>query len=40
MLNEVGTIGQTIQLEQPMDVRQEQWADVADAVVSALDELH
>ncbi|WP_394295579.1 poly-gamma-glutamate hydrolase family protein [Natrialba hulunbeirensis] len=40
VLNEVGTIGQTIQLEQPMDVRQEQWADVADAVVSALDELH
>ncbi|WP_253184540.1 poly-gamma-glutamate hydrolase family protein [Natrialba sp. SSL1] len=40
VLNEVGTIGQTIQLEQPMNVRQEQWAAVADAVASALEELH
>lgn len=37
ILNEVAPIGQTIQLEQPTDVRQTQWMAVADGVVAGLD---
>ncbi|AXR80853.1 poly-gamma-glutamate hydrolase family protein [Natrarchaeobaculum sulfurireducens] len=39
VLNQAGSIGQTIQLEQPTDIRQKEWAVVADAVASALEDL-
>lgn len=39
VLNQTGSIGRTIQLEQPTDIRQEEWMLVADAVASALEDL-
>lgn len=39
VLNEVAPVGQTIQVEQPSGVRQNQWRAVADGVVAALETL-
>lgn len=39
VLNQVGSIGRTIQLEQPTEVRQEEWMLIADGIANALDEL-
>ncbi len=39
VLNQLAPVGQTIQLEQPTDVRQEEWASVADGVAEALEEI-
>ncbi|WP_137291194.1 poly-gamma-glutamate hydrolase family protein [Natronorubrum halophilum] len=39
VLNHLATVGQTIQIEQPTDVRQSDWALVADGVTEALEEI-